>query len=200
LSINDYYKVIEINNYSNEVYFRLGICLLNQKNVSDALKMFNRAIKLNRANYEAYYFKGICQRYLKLYENAIMTFNFFVNCVKLNKSLYKEIGKLQIINVYYNKGMCLIALNRYTEAIGMFTNYLKTDKNCLDIYYERAICYYETHKYNEAINDLSFIINNFDNYEKEKTITSQHSILDRRQSDIFNSKDGSIDIGKNDSF
>ena len=200
LAINDYYKVIEINNYSNEVYFRLGICLLNQKNVSDSLKMFNRAIKINRANYEAYYFKGICQRYLKLYENAIMTFNFFLNCVKLNKNLYKEIGRLQIINVYYNKGMCLIALNRYTEAIGMFTHYLKTDKNCLDIYYERAICYYETHKYNEAINDLSFIINNFDNYEKDKTIISQHSILDRRQSDIFKNIDDDIDNGKNDSF
>ena len=89
--------------------------------------------------------------------------------------------------------MCLIALNRYSEAIGMFTNYLKTDKNYLDIYYEIAICYYEIHKYNETIKDLSFIINNFDNKEKEKTIISQHSILDKRKRDIFNKKDDDID-------
>ena len=59
-------------------FFRLGVCLLYKKNLSEALHMFNKVIHLNRANYEAYYFKGMCQRYLKIYEDAIITFNYFL--------------------------------------------------------------------------------------------------------------------------
>ena len=184
LAIKDYYKVIEINNHKNEVYFRLGICFLNKKIISDALKMFNRAIKLNRANYEAYYFKGICLNYLKYYEKAIITFNFFLNCFKINKRLYNEIDNIKIINTYYNKGKCLMSLKRFTEAVNMFSKYLKIDKNCLDVYYKRAISFYKIRKNNESINDLSFIIDNFNNKEiiinyNKNNINKENIIIDK---------------------
>jgi tetratricopeptide (TPR) repeat protein len=136
------------------VYYRLGLCYLAKNNLKDALNMFEETIKLNRANYDAYYYKGICQRYLKYYEDAIITFNFFLVCFIKNKSITDE----QIANVYYNKGRCLLSLGRYDEAIQMFTNYLKKNKNSYEVYFKRAVCYYNVHKYKKAVYDLSYLI------------------------------------------
>ena len=200
LAIKDYYKVIEINNQLNEVYYRLGICLLNKKKISDALKMFNRAIKLNRANYEAYYFKGMCLKYLNYYEKAIITFNFFLNCFKINKRLYNEIDNVKIINTYYNKGKCLMSLKRYTEAIGMLTNYLKIDNNCLDVYYQRAISYYKVGQYVDAINDLSFIINNKEKFNFKKEIKDKNDSIEIDNSFYYDRNEFDFNNELNDSI
>ena len=131
--------------------------------------MFNKTISLNRANYDAYYYKGMCQRYLKYYEDAIITFNFFLNCFINNKSLSaKEISEEQIANVYYNKGRCLLSLGRYTEAIKMFTNYLKKNKDSFEVYFKRAVCYYNVQKYKKAVYDLSYIIQELKENENKK--------------------------------
>ena len=153
-AIHDYKKVIELNKHNYMVYYRLGLCYLAKNNLKDALNMFEETIKLNRANYDAYYYKGICQRYLKYYEDAIITFNFFLVCFIKNKSITDE----QIANVYYNKGRCLLSLGRYDEAIQMFTNYLKKNKNSYEVYFKRAVCYYNVHKYKKAVYDLSYLI------------------------------------------
>ena len=71
-----------------------------------------------------------------------------------NKSITDE----QIANVYYNKGRCLLSLGRYNEAIQMFTNYLKRNKNSYEVYFKRAVCYYNVHKYKKAVYDLSYLI------------------------------------------
>jgi len=170
-AIKDYKKVIELNKHNYMVYYRLGLCYLSKNNLTHALEMFEEAIKLNRANYDAYYYKGICQRYLKFYEDAIITFNLFLVCFIKNKSITDE----QIANVYYNKGRCLLSLGRYNEAIQMFTNYLKKNKNSYEVYFKRAVCYYNTHKYKKAVYDLSYLIqelgnekNNKDNKNKEE--------------------------------
>jgi tetratricopeptide (TPR) repeat protein len=150
-------------------YYRLGLCLLYKKELGEALNMFNKTISLNRANYDAYYYKGMCQRYLKYYEDAIITFNFFLNCFINNKSLSaKEISEEQIANVYYNKGRCLLSLGRYTEAIKMFTNYLKKNKDSFEVYFKRAVCYYNVQKYKKAVYDLSYIIQELKENENKK--------------------------------
>ena len=171
-AIQDYKKVIELSRNSYIGYFRLGLCFLKNKQLVEALEMFENTICLNRANYEAYYYKGMCQRYLKYYENAIITFNFFLNCFAKNKSLSsRKICEDQIANVYYNKGRCLLALGRYTEAIQMFTNYLKKNKNSYEVYFKRAVCYYNVNKYKKAVYDLSYVIQELkenENKRKEK--------------------------------
>ncbi len=168
-AIEDYKKVIELNKHSYMAFYRLGVCLLYKKRLSEALEMFNKTIALNRVNYEAYYYKGMCQRYLKYYEDAIITFNFFLNCFTNNKSLSaREITEDQIANVYYNKGRCLLSLGRYTEAIQMFTNYLKKNKNSYEVYFKRAVCYYNVHKYKKAVYDLSFLIQELKEIENKR--------------------------------
>jgi len=163
-AIQDYNKVIELNKNNYMVYYRLGLCYLAENKLIKALEMFESTIKLNRANYDAYYYKGICQRYLKYYEDAIITFNFFLVCFIKNKSITDE----QIANVYYNKGRCLLSLARYNEAIQMFTNYLKKNKNSYEVYFKRAVCYYNVHKYKKALYDLSYLIQELDNENNNK--------------------------------
>ena len=168
-AIKDYQRVILLNKNSYMGFYRLGICLFHKKSLSEALDMFNKAISLNRANYDAYYYKGICQRYLKYYEDAIITFNYFLNCFAKGKSLSaREISDEQIANVYYNKGRCLLSLGRYTEAIPMFTNYLKKNKNEYGVYFKRAVCYYNTHSYKKAIIDLTTLIEELKKNENNK--------------------------------
>ena len=167
-AIKDYQRVILLNKNSYMGFYRLGICLLQKKSLSEALDMFNKAIALNRANYDAYYYKGMCQRYLKYYEDAIITFNYFLNCfAKSKSSTAREISEEQIGNVYYNKGRCLLSLGRYTEAIPMFTNYLRKNRNGYEVYFKRAVCYYNTHMYKKAIYDLTVLIQELKKNEEE---------------------------------
>ena len=191
-AIEDYKKVIELNKNSYKVYFRLGLCYFYIKDYNEALNVFDKGISLNRANYDAYYFKGICQRYLKYYWDAIITFNFFLNCFVNNKSLSsRKICEEQISNVYYNKGRCLLSLGRYSEAIQMFNNYLKKNRNSYEVYFNRAICYYKSHKYKKAINDLTFIIKELrGNNSSDKKDDSKNS---EKKEDKKNDENGEWD-------
>ena len=182
-AIEDYKKVIELNQNSYKVYFRLGLCYLYKKKLNEALNMFDKTISLNRANYDAYYYKGLCQRYLKNYKDAIITFNFFLNCFAKNKSLSaKEIPEEQICNVYYNKGRCMLSLGRYIEAIQMFTNYLKKNKNSYEVYFKRAVCYYNAHKYKKALYDLCFIIQELKDKNKKNDEIEKNCDITRKMS------------------
>ena len=187
-AIEDYKKVIELNKTSYKVYFRLGLCYLYKKKLNEALNMFDKTISLNRANYEAYYCKGLCQRYLKNYKDAIITFNFFLNCFAKNKSLSsKEITEEQICNVYYNKGRCLLALGRFIEAIQMFTNYLKKNKNSYEVYFKRAVCYYNARKYKKAVYDLCYIIQELKEKNKKNEIKKHENKL-QSEKNVLNFK------------
>ena len=195
-AIKDYKKVIELNKNSYMGYFRLGLCYLYKKDLNDALNMFNESIKLNRANYDAYYYKGMCQRYLKYHEDAIITFNFFLNCFINNKSLSsREISEEQIANVYYNKGICLLSLERFSEAIKMFTNYLKKNKTSYEVYFKRAICYYNIKNYKKAVYDLSFVIQELNENkkgnrenDKKKKISKENDVDDEDEEDEHRGK------------
>ena len=134
-AIEDYKKVIELNQNSFKVYFRLGLCYFYIKDYIEALNVFDKGISLNRANYDAYYYKGICQRYLKYYSDAIITFNFFLNCFVNNKSISsRKICEEQISNVYYNKGRLIILkkiqiVMKYTSIeLYVIINYINIKK------------------------------------------------------------------------
>ena len=86
----------------------------------------------------------------------------------MQKIINKSITDEQIANVYYNKGRCLLSLSRYNEAIQMFTNYLKKNKNSYEVYFKRAVCYYNVHKYKKALYDLSFLIQELNKLEEKK--------------------------------
>ena len=82
-------------------------------------------------------------------------------------------------------------MQRYTEAIGMFTNYIKTNNTCLDVYYKRAICYYEIKEYIEAIKDLSFIINKINKYSIKHEKKKNNSYQFEKENNICNELDTS---------
>ena len=180
-AIKDYQKVIELNKHNYMVYYRLGLSYLAVNNLTSALDMFEEAIKINRANYDAYYYKGICQRYLKYYEDAIITFNFFLVCFIKNKSITDE----QIANVYYNKGRCLLSLGRFNEAIQMFTNYLKKNKNSYEVYFKRAVCYYNAHKYKKAVYDLSYLIQELSDEKNKKNLNNKEENDEELWAEIY---------------
>lgn len=89
-----------------------------------------------------------------------------------------------------------MALGRYIEAIQMFTNYLKKNKNSYEVYFKRAVCYYNARKYKKALYDLCFIIQELKEKENKKKknedITNDITDKNKRRSVYIKKKESNI--------
>ncbi len=91
-AITDYKKAIELDNSSQETYFRLGLCFMELKQNSNAIEMFDKVIKLNQTFVDAYYNKGLCLSKLGRFEEAIFNYNFILSYDRKNLIKFSDIS------------------------------------------------------------------------------------------------------------
>lgn len=130
--------------YTEVDLVNLGVELLDQHDIDAALNMFNKAIKLNSSYCMAYFNKGVAYFRLKEYSKAIEYVN---KAIQLNPMLDPD--------YHATKGLILIKLQNYLEAIRCFHQAILIDPNHFDAYLNRGICLNNLKKYFEAIPSLN---------------------------------------------
>lgn len=133
--------------YQKVSYYR-GVELFNEKNLEDALVLFDKSLANagdNTIQAMAHYWKGEALYNMGSYDQAIRNYQYF-----LNNPAAESISWFS--NVYYSLGYAYFSKEDYKTASFYFEKYLKADKNELKLV-------------NDAIlrnADGNFVIRNYD--------------------------------------
>lgn len=190
-------KAIELNPYSNVGYEFLGSCFQEQKKFEDALANFIKAAEINPKPFNL---KEICNIYSSLndYENCIkyllkldkiqpndMTtlknLGYSYSMMQNNASAlhyYNQAIALDKDNavLYFNKGLCLVKLNRQNEALSAFNIAISFNPDLLPARKSRVKGCLRQDKFGECLDDLVFIVDK--EPENAKFIYSLVYVLD----------------------
>lgn len=102
--------------------------------------------------------RSLAYKYLKKFDLAI-------------KDLTIAIGKEELGEYYFNRGVCYHEIERYKKAVGDFTIAINKRPEDANIYYRRGLSYYFGRRYHHAIDDLdkavSASLDNGDDLDEE---------------------------------
>lgn len=125
-AIEDFYKVIEIDNNDVNAYFNIALCYDSLKEYQKAIDCYTKVIEADNSYIDAYYNRGLSKVELKLYDEA---FEDYIRALDINPNYlnaYNGIGfsktkysnnefkngntqrAIELLNdalVYYNKGL-----------------------------------------------------------------------------------------------
>lgn len=103
-AIQDFNKVLELNNSDFESYYLRAVSYFLLHNYSSALSDFNEAIKLKPSISEAYYYRGKTNFVLKNFDSAISDFD---KAVALN---------MTDADIFYFRGLSKLLLGKKEDA------------------------------------------------------------------------------------
>lgn len=125
-------KAIDINQNNEDSYYYLGVYYYKVGDYKAAKQCYEKSIEINDVQPETHLNLGMCYFKLKLFEKAICEFEL----------AYKYDN--DCLNAIYNKGLALISLNKYREALGNLMYVSNLNSNDIEVMLDIAHCYYKT--------------------------------------------------------
>ncbi|CAN0412404.1 unnamed protein product [Lampetra planeri] len=160
------------------IYFLLGLCLIEQTNFKEALKAFSAVLHIVPKHQEALYKRGICR--LKLQDssglldiNRTLALNPHHIQAYLTRAAYygmkgrftkaimncNEVLRIQpsCVRAFLYRGSLKYCIKAYKLAVEDLSSAIYLDGSCSLAFYNRAICYQELHETDKAVKDYSTI-------------------------------------------
>ncbi|NTV98466.1 MAG: tetratricopeptide repeat protein [Chlorobiaceae bacterium] len=110
-------------------YFSEGLQKHQQRNLTEAVRLYSKAIDINPSFTMAYQMRGVAEQQLKQYPQAI---NDFTMVIASADPLFKVVG-------YYNRGVLKNMTGDYAGAIPDFTQAIEIDRRMAAAYFHRGI-------------------------------------------------------------
>jgi tetratricopeptide (TPR) repeat protein len=145
-AIIDFLKFIQFKPNEFAAHYNLGLCYNNLMSYTAAINSFNNALKIKPTDANSTYFRGLCYYGTYNYEYSYIDLLACSNVNTINNSKY-----------YYLALTCN-KIEKYDEAIGFSTEFLKHYPNHEEGHYIRGNAYFFADRYTEAINDFQFCI------------------------------------------
>ena len=161
-ALQDYNKAIELNPNYAEVFNNRGILKKGMNDLEGALQDYNKAIELNPNYAEVFNNRGILKKGMNDLEGALQDYN---KAIELNPNdamaynnradLYLKMNDIDkaLADVnhsidlgggyasFITKGEIYIAMEKYSDAIDLFTQALSYNEKGKEPFKLRAICY-----------------------------------------------------------
>jgi len=145
-AIEQFNKVIKLNNKNDKVYFYLGNSYDNLGKHEEAIKSYKKAIDINPNYDDAYYNMGNTYNNLKQYKEAIESYKKSIEINPNNDSAYNNMG-----SAYNNLKQYKEAIESYKKAIDINPNNDSAYNNMGSAYFIMGIKYDMLKQYKEAI-------------------------------------------------
>ena len=145
---DDIHGFIKNANIHRSAYteFHIGGLYLNQGNLTEALRHYNRSIELNNYQTASFVNRAVTFVRMKKYDEAIRDYTHVITLEHQDARAYRDRGK-----VYFDNGQPELAEKDYSEAI-------RLDKGMEDAYIGRAACRVDREDFDGATQDLNFVI------------------------------------------
>lgn len=140
-------KALKINPKGSAQLFSTRALLLFEENkYSAAIGDYEKAVALGHKNYNSFFNLGFAYAKTEQLDKSIKAYD---------KSL--ETGSEQLSNIYFNKGISYIGLQKYLDAAKSFSLYINDLPDNSDGYYRRATAYFGhgSDKYDLALQDVN---------------------------------------------
>ncbi|MBN1364046.1 MAG: tetratricopeptide repeat protein [Syntrophaceae bacterium] len=133
------------NNYV--AHNNLGVALIAENKITEAIGHYTEAIKLKNSYYFAYNNRGNAYAGIGKYQHAIADYDKAIN---LNSNY---------IQAYYNRGYSYNKINQYERAIEDYNKVIFMKQDYADAYNNRGNAYAKIGEYQRAISDYNKAIN-----------------------------------------
>jgi len=161
-ALQDYNKAIELNPNDADVYNNRGILRKNMNDEEGALQDYNKAIELNPNDADVYNNRGILRKNMNDEEGALQDFNKAIELNPNDADVYNNRADLYLkmndfdkaladVNhsidlgggyvSFITKGEIYIAMEKYSDAIELFTQALSYNEKGKESFEYRAKCY-----------------------------------------------------------
>lgn len=121
-----------------DTFYELGICQLKEGASCCAIKCFIQAIQIEPDNPDAIYQLGLAHEQCDEADMALMIYQKLIE----NSPSY--------INAYLRKSYLLMKMELYKQALGLYLNALKINKNYTRIYFDIGVCLDKLGKISDA--------------------------------------------------
>lgn len=137
-SVNFYKLYLDLDPYSDNAWYNLGIVHNKANEFSDAINAFDYAIAINETYASAYFNKANTLANWDKYAEAIAVYKEYLNLENENP-----------VALYYI-GECYEKLNEYDTAVAYYNDVLKIDRQFADAWFGIGIVNYYKDKYDDA--------------------------------------------------
>lgn len=137
-SVNFYKLYLDLDPYSDNAWYNLGIVHNKANEYSDAINAFDYAIAINETYASAYFNKANTLANWDKYAEAIAVYKEYLNLENENP-----------VALYYI-GECYEKLNEYDTAVAYYNDVLKIDRHFADAWFGIGIVNYYKDKYDDA--------------------------------------------------
>jgi tetratricopeptide (TPR) repeat protein len=174
-------SVISQNPNSPTAYSNRGIAFMNENQIEEAFKDFNRALELKPDYADVLINRGVLYARVSKFQEALNDFDKSIQYNPTISSTYNNKGyilrglnrfdeALSSLNraieldpynfdAYYNRALTLKSMNKYVEAIENFDKTIELNSSYLNAYFERGVCLMTINRIDEAMSDFSSTIN-----------------------------------------
>ncbi len=142
----------EAGNAITKIYLSMGNSDYQNKKYEDAIKNLDQVTTRDPDMALAYFIKGVC--YANLKDDAKMEESYKLAIEKGNASgdvSNAQKAKTQLGKFYYNSGIITRKVQKWDDAIAVFTKSLEVDDTNGDAYYAIASCYNAKKSWDNAI-------------------------------------------------
>ncbi|XP_031449081.1 tetratricopeptide repeat protein 6 [Phasianus colchicus] len=170
-----------------EMYYLMGLCYMEQKNLLEACDAFSMAIRLHSSYPDAFYQRGLCRMQLRQ-TKCIQDFNhtlelcpshfqaymgraaYYGSKGRYSKAIMNCNEAIKIhpnsVKAYFYRGILKYQNKTFKAAIEDLSKTIGLDNTCILAYYNRAICYHQIKNFRKALKDYGIFLL----YEESKEI------------------------------
>uniref|UniRef100_A0A8C2U8Q2 Tetratricopeptide repeat domain 6 n=1 Tax=Coturnix japonica TaxID=93934 RepID=A0A8C2U8Q2_COTJA len=162
-----------------EMHYLLGLCYMEQVNLSEACDAFSKAVRLHSRYPDAFYQRGLCQMQLSE-TKCIQDFNhtlllcpshfqaymgraaYYESEGRYSKAIMNCNEAIKIhpdnVHAYFYRGILKYQNKTFIAAIEDFSKTIDLDNTCILAYYNRAICYHQIKNFRKALKDYGIFL------------------------------------------
>ncbi len=131
-----------------DLHFGKANAAFNLNLLDTAAAQLKQAIKINGDESQYYGLLGTIYFKQGKTELAIESFE------KAIKNNSKSQKKIDLLNIYYNKGSCHLILKEYQNAVDDFTKAIELNSRFTQAYHNRGVCYIRLNMLKEGCTDM----------------------------------------------
>ena len=150
-------NAVELNPISEDAYYYLGVFYYKVKDYQKTKECYEKSLSINYEQPETHLSLGKCYYHLDMNEKALHEFDIAYN------------SDNNCIDAVYNKGVVLIAMEDYQEALKNLFVINKSEPDDVEVMMKIAHCYYKLKSYTDANYWVTKIL----------TIESDHSLANK---------------------
>uniref|UniRef100_A0A8C5QLP0 Tetratricopeptide repeat domain 6 n=1 Tax=Leptobrachium leishanense TaxID=445787 RepID=A0A8C5QLP0_9ANUR len=175
---NTSYDHLAASSEKAEIFYRLGLCYMEQYKFLQALDAFTSAVKVHSGYCEAYYQRGLClallhqakclldfNRALEINPNYFQAYlcraAFYGFRKRYSKAIMNCNAAIKVqpdsVRAYLYRGALKYHIKAYKLAIQDLSKAAALDPSCSLAYYNRGVCHHHMKMYDKALTDYGIV-------------------------------------------